>query len=84
MIMQKNRLILLLLLATLLIVTTIGSGGESSVRGCTAVFYDMHHRNHWYGHTGAIPPPHYIGPPPEIIPPDIPAMPPVEAVPLPM
>ncbi len=84
MIVQKTRLIILLFLATLLIATTIGSGGDSSVRGGTAVFYDMHHRNPWYGHPGAIPPPHYIGPPPVILPPDIPDMPPLEAVPLPM
>jgi len=81
---KKTRHAILFILALLFIASNIGSGGSSSVRSGSSVYYDMHYRNPWHGHHGAIPPPHYIGPPPIIIPPDIPDIAPPVAVPLPM
>ena len=85
---RKIMLIVLTLLFSALIFGC-GGGGGGSVRGGPG-YYDMHYNNPWYGYRGGFPPPHYIGPPPIEIPPDIPDipdipdMPPLEAVPLPM
>ena len=81
---KKMRQGILLILAMLFIATNVGSGGESAVRSGSAVYSDMHYRNPWHQHHHHLPPPGYLGPPPVILPPDIPDMPPVEAVPLPM
>ncbi|WP_455207020.1 hypothetical protein [Kaarinaea lacus] len=75
--------IILFALTLLLIAMSSGCGGGAPIRGGSA-YYDMHYRNPWYGYHGELPPPHYIGPPPIVIPPGIPDLPPLEAVPLPM
>jgi hypothetical protein len=82
---MKNRTgkLLLIMLALLVIAVSSGCGGSGHIRGGSA-FYDMHYPNPWYGYRGGLPPAQYIGPPPVVPPPDIPDLPPLEAVPLPM
>lgn len=81
---KKTRHVILFILALLFIASNLGSGGESAVRSGSAVYYDMNYRNPWHNHHHHLPPPEYLGPPPVILPPDIPDIPPEEAVPLPM
>jgi hypothetical protein len=75
---QIHRLILLIMV---LFITALTAGcGGTPIRGGSA-YFDMHHRNPWYGYHGALPLPHYLGPPPVVMPTGIPDLPPPAATP---